>query len=89
MKVLFVIFLCIDAMISLVLGYEAFVTKSNKNRLYRRRFAGLLGVVGAALILSFYHFKLALWLLGLPAVAVTLFVSMLFIGMLTHKGPWH
>lgn len=89
MKVLFAIFLCIDVIILLLLGYEAFVTKSNKDWLYRRRFIALFGVVGAALILSFYRFNLALWLLGLPAIGVLLFVLMVFISMLMHKGPWH
>lgn len=89
MKVLFAIFLCIDALILLLLGYEAFVTSSNKNGLYRRRFVALLGIVAVALILSFYRFKLALWLLGVPAVGVLLFVLMLVISMLMHKGPWH
>lgn len=89
MKVLFAIFLCIDTIILLILGYEAFITSSNKNSLYRRRFAGLLGLVGSALILSFYRFNLALWLLGVPAIGVLLFVLMVFIAMLMHKGPWH
>lgn len=89
MKILFAIFLCIDAIILLILGYEAFITSSNKNSLYRRRFAGLLGLVGTALILSFYRFNLALWLLGMPVVVVLFFMFMLFISVLMHKGPWH
>lgn len=89
MKALFAVFLCIDTIILLILGYEAFATSSNKNGLYRRRFVALFGVVAVALILSFYRFKLALWLLGVPAVGVLLFVLMVFISMLMHKGPWH
>jgi len=89
MKALFAIFLCIDIIILLILGFEAFVTSSNKNGLYRRRFTALLGLVVAALILSFYRFNLALWLLGVPAVGVLLFVLMVFISMLMHKGPWN
>lgn len=89
MKILFALFLCIDAIILLMLGYEAFVVKSNKKRMYRRRFMGLLGLTVAAVVLSFYRFNLALWLAGAPAVGVLLFALLFFIAMITHKGPWH
>lgn len=89
MKILFGLFLCIDAIILLILGYEAFVVNSNKKRMYRRRFTGLLGLTVAALVLSFYRFNLALWLAGAPAVGVSLFALLFFIAMITHKGPWH
>jgi hypothetical protein len=89
MKILFALFLCIDAIILLMLGYEAFVVKSNKKRMYRRRFTALLGLVVAALVLSFYRFNLALLLAGAPAVGVSLFALLFFIAMITHKGPWH
>ncbi len=89
MKILFGLFLCIDAIILLILGHEAFVVKSNKKRMYRRRFSALLGLTVAAVILSFYRFNLALWLAGAPAVGVSLFALLFFIAMITHKGPWH
>ena len=89
MKILFALFLGIDVIVLLILGYEAFVVKSNKKRMYRRRFSGLLGLMVAALVLSFYHFNLALWLAGAPAVGVSLFALLFFIAMITHKGPWH
>ncbi|WP_373552449.1 hypothetical protein [Haliscomenobacter sp.] len=89
MKILFALFLCIDVIILLILGYEAFMVSSNKKHIYRRRFTGLLGLMAAALVLSFYRFNLALWLVGVPAVGVLLFTSILLISMLTHKGPWH
>lgn len=89
MKILFALFLCIDAIILLVLGYEAFVVRSNKRRMYQRRFAGLLALMVAALMVSFYRFNLALWLVGAPAVGVSLFVLLFFIAMMTHKGPWN
>ncbi len=89
MKILFALFLCIDAIILLMLGYEAFVVSSNKEHIYRRRFAGLLGLTVAAFVLSFYRFNLALWLAGAPAVGVSLFALLFFIAMITHKGPWH
>lgn len=89
MKILLALFLCIDAIILLVLGYEAFVVKSNKRRMYQRRFTGLLVFIMAALLLSFYRFNLALWLAGAPAVGISLFVLLFFLAMITHKGPWN
>lgn len=89
MKILFALFLCIDVIVLLMLGYEAFMVRSNKEYLYRQRFSGLLGLTLGAIILSFYHFKLALWLAGVPAVGVSLFALLFFIAVITHKGPWH
>lgn len=89
MKILFALFLCIDAIILLMLGHEAFVVKSNKRSMYRRRFIGLLGLTLTAVVLSFYQFNLALWLAGAPAVGVSLFALLFFIAMISHKGPWH
>lgn len=89
MKILFALFLCIDAIILLVLGYEGFVVKSNKRRMYQRRFTGLFTLIVAALLMSFYRFNLALWLAGTPAVGVSLFVFLFFLAMVTHKGPWN
>ena len=89
MKILFALFLCIDVIVLLILGYEAFMVSSNKNHVYLRWFILLLGLIAAALLLRSSRFNLAFWLAGAPAIGILLFVSIMLISMLTHKGPWN
>lgn len=88
MMALLVIFLVIDALIALYLYKEAFLVRSNMNAKYKVRFALLLAVVIASVLLIGVHLPLACLIAGIPAFLVGLFVIAMAVAMLTHKGPW-
>jgi NADH:ubiquinone oxidoreductase subunit 6 (subunit J) len=86
---MFIVFVIIDALFALGMGYEAFFTSSNKNGVYQMRFFIILALLVAGLILRKSKPTLALYLVGAPTVLLILIILLFFLSMMLNKGRWN
>jgi hypothetical protein len=89
MKILFALFLLIDALLWYHLYRESYVVRSNMVWKYKQRLKMLTAVLLAAIAAAFWSVPMACLIAGVPAAMAVGFILLLFLTAIFHRGPWH